>query len=135
MRPSLVLCLALMAAAAPAAAEDWREVPGEPGTFTDRDFAKVDQTTGLVIVRTTIVKPPAAGYASMPEDSRPPISVSALDCKSGAYKDLGLDFEGAETLPADWRSRPSQPGAEWAVGEAGANACKMRDSLPVIALP
>lgn len=135
MRLTLVPALTLLALAAPAAAEDWQEVPGEPGTYADRDFAKIDQQTGLVIVRTTVVRPPAEGYATMPEETRPPITVSAVDCAKDTYKDLGLDYAGAETLPEGWRGRPSQPGMEWAVGGAGENACKNKNSLPVVALP
>ncbi len=135
MRLRLVLCFAFLAVPALAAAENWQPVPDEPGTFVDRDFTKIDQKTGLVIVRTTIVKPPAEGYAAMPETTRPPITVSALDCAKDTYKDLGLDFEGSDSLPDGWRDRPTQPGAEWAVGGAGENACKTKSSLPIVALP
>lgn len=131
MRLSLVLSLLLLAG--PAAAETWKPVPGEPDTYVDIDFLKVDQQSGLVIVRTAMGKPSAAGYAEWSDKT--PIAVSAIDCKADTFKDLGLDFEGDSPLPDNWRSRKTQPGMKYAVGQAGLDACKQRETLPKVALP
>ena len=53
MRLKLLLCLAMLVAT-PAAAENWKPVPGEPDTYVDMDFVKVDQQTGLVVLRTAM---------------------------------------------------------------------------------
>lgn len=132
MRLKLLLCLAILAAT-PAAAENWKPVEGEPGTYVDMDFVKVDQQTGLVVLRTAMGKPSGATYDEWTE--RDAITLSAVDCKGDTYKDLGIDLDGDKAPPEGWRSRPSQSGAKFAVGGAGAMACKMRDTAPTVALP
>ena len=132
MRLTLLLGLAMLAAT-PAAAENWQPVAGEPDTYVDMDFVKVDQQTGLVVLRTAMGKPSGATYDEWTE--RDAITLSAVDCKGDTYKDLGIDLDGNKGPPDGWRSRPSQGGAKFAVGGAGAMACKMRDTLPTVALP
>ena len=132
MRLKLLLCL-VMLSATPAAAENWKPVPGEAGTYVDMDFVKVDQQTGLVVLRTAMGKPSGATYDEWTE--RDAITISAVDCKGDLYKDLGIDLDGNKGPPDGWRSRPSQGGAKFAVGGAGAMACKLRDTLPTVALP
>ena len=132
MRLKLLLCL-VMLSATPAAAENWKPVPGEAGTYVDMDFVKVDQQTGLVVLRTAMGKPSGATYDEWTE--RDAITISAVDCKGDLYKDLGIDLDGDKGPPEGWRSRPSRSGAKFAVGGAGAMACKMRDTAPTVALP
>lgn len=134
MRWKLVLALAAMAAAAPAAAENWQPIKGEPDTYVDLDFLKLDTKSGLVLVRTAQGTPKGAGYAEWPSD-KAPIMISAIDCQADTFKDLGLDFEGDEPLPDGWRGLKSQSGAKFGVGGAGTMACKQRDTLPKVALP
>jgi hypothetical protein len=133
MRLKLVVCLTALSIAAPAAAENWQPVPGEPGAFYDADFLKVDQQTGLIVVRTATGAPSGAGYAEWGE--KDPIMLSAVDCKADTYKDLGMDFDGDKDAPDGWRKRPSKAGAKLAVGGAAAAACKRKDALPKVALP
>ena len=132
MRLTLLLGLAMLAAT-PAAAENWQPVAGEPDTYVDMDFVKVDQQTGLVVLRTAIGKPSGSGFDQWTE--RDGITLSAVDCKGDTYKDLGIDLDGNKGPPDGWRSRPSQGGAKFAVGGAGDMACKMRDTAPTVALP
>ena len=132
MRLTLLLGLAMLAAT-PAAAENWQPVAGEPDTYVDMDFVKVDQQTGLVVLRTAMGKPSGATYDEWTE--RDAITISAVNCKDDTYKDLGIDLDGNKGPPDGWRSRPSQGGAKFAVGGAGAMACKLRDTLPTVALP
>ena len=132
MRLTLLLGLAMLAAT-PAAAENWQPVAGEPDTYVDMDFVKVDQQTGLVVLRTAIGKPSGSGFDQWTE--RDGITLSAVDCKGDTYKDLGIDLDGDKGPPEGWRSRPSRTGAKFAVGGAGDMACKMRDTAPTVALP
>ena len=132
MRLKLLLCLAMLVAT-PAAAENWKPVPGEPDTYVDMDFVKVDQQTGLVVLRTAMGKPSGATYDEWTE--RDAITISAVNFKDDTYKDLGIDLDGDKGPPEGWRSRPSRTGAKFAVGGAGAMACKLRDTLPTVALP
>ena len=133
MRLKLLLSAAVLAAATPAIAENWKPVSGEPETYVDEDFTRVDQQTGLIIVRTAMGKPTGAGYNDWLE--KEPIMMSAIDCKSDTYKDLGLDFDNVATLPDGWRNRRSQPGAKIGVGGAGISACKRLSTLQTVALP
>jgi hypothetical protein len=133
MRLKLVLCLALLASPAFAAAENWQPVTGEADTYLDADFLKVDQQTGLVVLRYAVGKPGGAGYAEWP--SKEPISVYAVDCKADTFKDLGLDFDGDAPLPDNWRKRANNSGAKFGVGGAAALACKQSGVLPKVALP
>ena len=112
MRLKLLLCL-VMLSATPAAAENWKPVPGEAGTYVDMDFVKVDQQTGLVVLRTAMGKPSGATYDEWTE--RDAITISAVDCKGDLYKDLGIDLDGDKGPPEGWRSRPSRSGAKFAV--------------------
>lgn len=134
MRLKLLLCLAMLGTTAPALAEDWKQVPGDETAYFDNDFLKVDQQSGLVVMRYAIGRAKGATYKDWPA-GKSPIMVYALDCISDAYKDLGLDFEGKGTLAADWRSEPDQTGIELGVGGAGKAACERRETLPKVALP
>ena len=130
MRLTLLLGLAMLAAT-PAAAENWQPVAGEPDTYVDMDFVKVDQQTGLVVLRTAIGKPSGSGFDQWTE--RDGITLSAVDCKGDTYKDLGIDLDGNKGPPDGWRSRPSQGGAKFAVGGGAAAVCKVKDSLGTLA--
>ena len=133
MRLKLVLGFAIAIAATPALAETRKPVAGEADTYIDADFTRVDQQTGLVVLRTVIGKPSGANYSEWAD--KEPIVMSAIDCKADTFKDLGLDFDNAATLPDGWRSRRSQSGAKIAVGGAGVAACKARGTLQTAALP
>lgn len=134
MRLKFVLALiALGATAFPAAAEDWQPVPGEPDTYVDNEFTRVDEQSGLVVIRTAVGKPSGSSYAEWTEKDG--VVISAVDCKADSYKDLGLDLDGERGLPDGWRGRKSQPGAKLAVGGAGIAACKRLAQLPKVALP
>jgi hypothetical protein len=133
MRLRLFLGLAVLAASTPAPAESWKPVPNEPDTYYDTDFLKVDAQSGLVLLRSAVGKPGGAGYAEWTDKT--PIIVSAIDCQGDAYKDLGLDFEGDADLPEGWRKRRSQAGIKFGVGGAAVVACKVRETLPKVALP
>lgn len=134
MRLQLALGLLLLAATpASAAAENWQPVPGETDTYYDADFLRVDQQSGLVLVRSAIGRKAGAGYQEWSD--KEPITVSALDCKGDTYRDLGLDFEGDAALPDGWRTRRAQSGITFGVGGAGTLACKLRGTLPSVALP
>ena len=132
MRPTLLLGLALLAAS-PAAAENWQPVAGEADTYVDMDFAKVDPQTGLVVLRTAIGQKAGATFDEWTE--RDAITLSAVDCASDSYKDLGIDLDGTKGPPDGWRSRPNQTGAKFAVGGAATMVCGAKDTLPKLALP
>lgn len=132
MRLKLLLCAAMLAAT-PAAAENWQPVPGETDTYVDLDFVKVDEQTGLVVLRTATGKKAGVTYDEWTE--RDAIVLSAIDCKGDTYKDLGIDLDGNKGPPDGWRSRPTQSGAKFAVGGAGALVCKMKGTLQTVALP
>lgn len=134
MGQRLVLCLAMLAFAAPAAAEDWRPVPGEASAYFDNDFLRVDQATGLVVMRYAIGKAEGAGYKAWPK-GKSPIMLYALDCEANAFKDLGLDFEGDKGVPKGWRDIPTDEDMDLVVGAAGTAACERRETLPRAALP
>ena len=56
--------------------------------------------------------------------------------KGGAFAQVELkNILDGRKLNERWRSRPSQSGAKFAVGGAGAMACQMRDTAPTVALP
>jgi hypothetical protein len=133
MRLKLVLSFAMAIAATPALAENWQPVAGEPDTYIDTDFTRVDEQTGLVVLRTAMGKPSGAGYDEWLQ--KEPIVMSAIDCKADTYKDLGLDFENTATLPDGWRGRTSHPDAKIGVGAAGVAACKAKANLQTAALP
>lgn len=134
MRLGLVLCLAMLGAAAPAAAEDWQPVPGEATAYFDNDFLRVDEKSGLVVMRYAIGRASGDSYKDWPK-GKSPIMIYGLDCVSDSYMDLGLDFEGDAGLTEDWREQPSETGIELGVGPAGLTACERRETLPKVALP
>jgi hypothetical protein len=133
VRLILLLTTALLAAGTSAAAENWQPVAGEADTYVDLDFVKIDQQSGLIVLRTAIGKKSGATFDEWTE--RDAIMLSAVDCKSDTYKDLGIDLDGNKGPPEGWRGRPSHPGAKMAVGGASVTACKMRDTLPKVTLP
>lgn len=134
MRLRLVLSLALLAASTPAIAEDWKPVPGDSTSYFDNDFLKVDQASGLIVLRYAIGTARGAGYKDWPA-GKSPIMMYAVDCISDVWIDLGLDFDGKAGLPKDWRQMPRETGIELAVGGAGKAACERKDELPKAALP
>jgi len=133
MRLKLLMGLALLTAASPAFAENWQPAPGENGNYYDTDFAKIDQTSGLVIMRE------ASGKAHGPYKDWPagksPILVYALDCAGDAYIDLGIDMTGSGTLPKGWRNGEKQGDIELGVGHAGKALCDKKGELSTVALP
>ena len=133
MRKGLVVCLIALGLSTPALAEDWQPVPGDSSAFFDSQYLKVDEQSGLVLMRYAIGR--ATGpYASWPK-GKSPIMVYALDCANDAYKDVGLDFEGEGVLPKGWREEPTQESIGLGVGPAGKTACERADTLPKVALP
>lgn len=130
MRLVLLLGLALLTAS-PAAAENWQPVAGEPDTYVDMDFAKLDPQTGLIVMRTAIGKKAGATFDEWTE--RDAVTLSAVDCKADGYKDLGIDLDGNKGPPDGWRSRPTQSGAKFAVGGGAAAVCKVKDTLGTLA--
>lgn len=132
--PSLVLIALLLGAAVPAAAEDWKPVPGDASAYYDNDYLKVDQQSGLVLLRFANGKPRGAGYKDWPP-GKSPIMVYAVDCGGDGWMDLGLDFDGKAALPKGWRNSPKEMSIALGVGGAGTAACEAKDKLPTVALP
>jgi hypothetical protein len=133
MRLRLVLSLALLAAASPAFAENWQPVPGEDGNYYDADFMKVDQASGLVVLRQASGRPHGA-YKDWPA-GKSPILVYAVDCTADSYVDLGIDMTDAGNLPKGWRNGEKIGDIDLGVGHAGKIACEKKASLPTVALP
>ena len=129
MRLTLLIGLALLAAASPAVAENWQPVPGENDNYYDADFMKLDQVSGLVVLREASGKPRGSGYKDWPA-GKSPILVYAVDCASDAFVDLGIDMTGSAALPKDWRNSPKQDDIDLGVGHAGKVACDKKASLP-----
>ena len=136
----LVLCLLgvtvlgmTMATATTIRAETWKPSPGEAKTFYDEDFMRVDQASGLVLVRI------AEGRANGPYKSWPagkgPIMVFALDCAADKWIDLGMDFTGDQALPKGWRKGERIDDIKGAAGGGGRVACETRETLPKVTLP
>lgn len=119
---------------APAAlAENWKPSPGEAKTFYDADFMRVDETSGLVVVRIAEGRPNGP-YKAWPA-SKGPIMLFALDCATDKWIDLGMDFTGDQGLPKGWRKGEKIEDIKGAAGGAGRVACETKDTLPKVALP
>ena len=129
MRLRLILSLALLAAASPAFAENWQAVPGENDTYYDADFMKVDQTSGLVVLREATGKPHGSSYKDWGA-GKSPILIYAVDCAGDSFIDLGIDMTGAAALPKGWRDGQKQDDIDLGVGHAGKIACDKKASLP-----
>jgi hypothetical protein len=128
-----VLSVTLLATAGLAQAETWKPSPGEAKTFYDADFMRVDQTSGLIVVRIAEGRPNGA-YKSWPA-GKGPIMIFALDCASDKWIDLGMDFAGDQGLPKGWRKGEQIDDIKAAVGGAGRVACETKDALTKVALP
>jgi hypothetical protein len=124
---------ATMAMAAAALAENWKPSPGEAKTFYDADFMRVDQTSGLIVVRIAEGRPNGP-YKAWPA-SKGPIMLFALDCATDKWIDLGMDFTGDQGLPKGWRAGEKIEDIKGAAGGAGRVACETKDTLPKVALP
>jgi hypothetical protein len=122
-----------MATATAIRAENWKPSPGEAKTFYDADFMRVDQTSGLVLVRIADGRPNGP-YKSWPA-SKGPIMVFALDCATDKWIDLGLDFTGDQALPKGWRKGEKIDDAKAAAGGAARVACETKDTLQKVSLP
>lgn len=119
---------------APAAlAENWKPSPGEAKTFYDADFMRVDETSGLVVMRIAEGRPNGP-YKAWPA-SKGPIMLFALDCATDKWIDLGMDFSGDQGLPKGWRKGEKIEDIKGAAGGAGRVACETKDTLPKVALP
>lgn len=136
----LVLCLLgvtvlgmTLATAAVGQAENWKASPGEAKTFYDADFMRVDQGSGLVVLRIAEGRPNGP-YKSWPAD-KGPILIFALDCAADKWIDLGLDFTGDQGLGKGWRNGEKIDNIKGATGGAGRVACETRDTLPKVTLP
>lgn len=128
----LVVCLVGLALSAPfasgALAENWQPVPGDPSFRYDSDFMKVDEQSGLVVLRYASGGK-AAPYATWAA-SKSPIMMFAVDCAADGVIDLGLDYKGDGKLPKNWRAGQKDTGIGAIVGPAGKMACEKKDSLP-----
>ena len=132
----LGLCLlgaTVLATAGPARAEDWKPSPGEAKTFYDADFMRVDQTSGLIVVRIAEGRPNGP-YKAWPA-GKGPIMVFALDCATDKWIDLGMDFTGDQGLPKGWRGGEKIEDIKGAAGGAGRVACETKDTLQKVSLP
>jgi hypothetical protein len=136
----LVLCLlgvtvlGMTLATAPAVqAETWKASPNEAKTFYDADFMRVDETSGLVVVRIAEGRPngPYKGWPA----GKGPIMIFALDCATDKWIDLGMDFTGDQGLPKGWRKGEKIEDIKGATGGAGRVACETRETLQKVALP
>lgn len=127
-----VLGLATAVAGA-ALAENWKPSPGEAKTFYDADFMRVDQASGLIVLRIAEGRPNGP-YKAWPA-SKGPIMVFAVDCATDKWIDLGMDFTGDQGLPKGWRAGEKIEDIKGAAGGAGRVACETKDTLPKVALP
>jgi hypothetical protein len=121
-----------MATANAAQAEDWKPSPGEAKTFYDADFMRVDQASGLVLVRIAEGRPNGP-YRNWP--AKGPIMVFALDCAADKWIDLGIDYSGDMALPKGWRKGELIDDAKAAAGGAARVACEGREGLLKASLP
>ena len=128
-----VSVLGLSAMATAALAENWKPSPGEAKTFYDADFMRVDQTSGLIVLRIAEGRPNGP-YKSWPA-SKGPILLFALDCAADKWIDLGMDFTGDQVPSKGWRKGEKIEDIRGAVGGAGRLACETKDTLPKVALP
>jgi hypothetical protein len=132
----LGLCLlgvTVLGLASAALAENWKPSPGEAKTFYDADFMRVDESSGLVVVRIAEGRPNGP-YKAWPA-SKGPIMLFALDCATDKWIDLGMDFTGDQGLPKGWRKGEKIEDIKGAAGGAGRVACETKDTLPKVALP
>jgi hypothetical protein len=132
----LKLCLLSVTALAlstAAAAETWKQAPGDTKSYYDADFTRVDQATGLIVTRVAEGKPNGP-YKNWPA-SKGPILVFALDCAADKWMDLGMDFDGSKGLPKGWRKEAKIEDISGAVGKAGKLLCETKDTLPKVELP
>lgn len=122
-----------MATAATIRAETWKPSPGEAKTFYDADFMRVDESSGLVLLRIAEGRPngPYRGWPA----GKGPILLFALDCAADKWIDLGMDFTGDQALPKGWRKGERIEDVKGAAGGAGRLACETKDTLPKAALP
>lgn len=123
-----------MATATAIRAEDWKPSPGEAKTFYDADFMRVDQASGLVLVRIAEGRPNGP-YKGWPAAGKGPIMMFALDCAADKWIDLGIDYTGAEPLPKGWRKGERIDDAKGAAGGAARVACDGKDGLQKVSLP
>jgi hypothetical protein len=132
----LGLCLlgvTVLGLASAALAENWKPSPGEAKTFYDADFMRVDESSGLIVVRIAEGRPNGP-YKVWPA-SKGPIMLFALDCATDKWIDLGMDFTGDQGLPKGWRKGEKIEDIKGAAGGAGRVACETKDTLPKVALP
>jgi hypothetical protein len=122
-----------LAPAVVSGAETWKPAPGEAKTFYDADFMRVDQASGLVLLRIAEGRPNGP-YRSWPA-SKGPIMIFALDCAADKWIDLGMDFTGDQALPKGWRKGERIEDIKGASGGAGRLACETRETLPKVTLP
>jgi hypothetical protein len=141
MKKRLVACLlsvpmlaaSMVFGAMPALGESWKPAPGEAKTYYDADFLRVDESSGLVVLR--IAEGKGGGpYKSWPA-GKGPIMIFALDCAADKWMDLGMDFAGDKGLPKNWRKEAKLDDISGAAGKAGKMACETKDSLPKATLP
>jgi hypothetical protein len=90
---------------------------------------KVDQASGLVVLRQASGRPSGSSYKDWPA-GKSPILVYALDCTADSFIDLGIDMTGSTALPKDWRDGQKQDDIDLGVGHAGKIACEKKASLP-----
>ena len=114
-------------------AENWKPSPGEAKTFYDADFLRMDQASGLIVLRIAEGSPNGP-YKTWPA-GKGPIMVFALDCATDKWIDLGMDFTGDQGLPKGWRQGEKIDDLKAAAGGAGRVACETKDTLPKVALP
>uniref|UniRef100_B0SUK2 Uncharacterized protein n=1 Tax=Caulobacter sp. (strain K31) TaxID=366602 RepID=B0SUK2_CAUSK len=114
-------------------AESWKPAPGEAKTFYDEDFLRVDQASGLVLLRIAEGRPNGP-YKSWPA-GKGPIMIFALDCAADKWIDLGMDFSGDQALPKGWRKGERIDDIKGAAGGGGRVACETRETLPKVTLP
>ncbi|MBI1682185.1 hypothetical protein [Caulobacter hibisci] len=136
MKKRLVACLLsvpMLGLALPAVSESWKPAPGEAKTQYDADFLRVDDQTGLIVLR--IAEGKGGGpYRSWPA-GKGPIMIFALDCAADKWMDLGMDFAGDKGLPKNWRKEAKLDDISGAAGKAGKMACETKDSLVKATLP
>jgi hypothetical protein len=135
MRKRLALCLISLGvlSAGQALAESWQPTPGEPKTLYDKDFLRVDTTSGLVVLRVAEGKG-VGSYKDWPA-GKSPIMLYAIDCAGDKWLNLGMDYKGDQGLPKGWRNEEKIDDYKAAIGPAGKLACEQRESLPKVALP
>ncbi|MGR4865829.1 hypothetical protein [Caulobacter sp. LARHSG274] len=126
------LGLAMATATAPRA-ETWKPAPGEAKTFYDEDFMRVDQASGLIVLRIAEGRPNGP-YKNWPA-GKGPILVFALDCAADKWIDLGIDYTGDMLLPKGWRKGEKVDDINGATGGSGRVACETRETLQKAALP